>query len=115
VINFMRPVKFNAGLLEFCPAPGAPIDLAARLGKRLRELTDMQWSIAVSADKEGAPTVAEKRQLDKAAMIEAIGRHPLVQRIKETFKEVTIREVRDLAPTIEFTPDENISSDEELE
>ncbi len=115
VINFMRPVKFETGLLEFNPAPGAPMDLAARLAKRLRELTELQWTVAVTADNEGAPTVAEKRKLDKAAMIEAVERHPLVQRIKDTFKDVTVREVRDLAPTIEFTPDENISSDEDLD
>ncbi|OUR75267.1 DNA polymerase III subunit gamma/tau [Alphaproteobacteria bacterium 46_93_T64] len=115
VINFMRPVKFKKGLLEFSPAPGAPIDLAARLGKRLREITEQQWTVTVAAEAEGAPTVAEKRQLDKAAMIEAVQRHPLVQRIKEKFNGVTIREVRDLAPTIEFSQDENISGDEELD
>jgi len=110
VINFVRPVKFEEGLLEFSPAPGAPADLAAKLGKRLREVTDKHWAVSMSADAEGAPTLAEKRQHDKAMMIAAIEKHPLVQTIKKTFEGATIREVRDLAPDLETFAGDDISA-----
>jgi len=115
VMNFVRPVKFETGFLEYSPSLGAPADLAARLGKRLRDLTGQPWQVVQNADIEGAPTVAEKLQHDKAAMIAAIEQHPTIMRIKETFKGATIREVRDLAPTIENMPDEDISGDEDIE
>ncbi|MCG8493250.1 MAG: DNA polymerase III subunit gamma/tau [Sneathiellales bacterium] len=110
VINFVRPVKFEEGVLEFSPAPGAPADLAAKLGKRLREVTGNPWAVSMSADAEGAPTLAEKRQHDKAMMIAAIEKHPLVQTIKKTFEGATIREVRDLAPDLETFAGDDISA-----
>ncbi len=100
VINFVRPVRLEAGVLEFAPAPGAPADLAAKLGRRLREITGDQWLVEMSAEAEGAQTVSEKRLSDKAALIAAVERHPLVQRIKETFDGATVVEVRDLAPDL---------------
>ncbi|MBE7635432.1 DNA polymerase III subunit gamma/tau [Sneathiella sp. P13V-1] len=102
VINFVRPVKFDKGYLEFSPAPGAPVDLAAKLGRRLREITGEPWQVELSADAEGAPTVAEKRQSDRAAMLAAAERHPLVQKIKDTFNGATVVEVRDLSPDIDM-------------
>ncbi len=115
VINFVRAVKLEPGLLEFSPAPGAPVDLAARLGVRLRDITDEKWSVTLSAEAEGAPTVAEKRQQDKAILISAIERHPLVQSIKDIFEGASIRDVRDLAPSLEFIADDDISPVDENE
>jgi len=100
VINFVRPVRLEKGVLEFAPAPGAPADLAAKLGRRLREITDDPWQVEMSAEAEGAQTVAEKRLSDKAALIAAVERHPLVQKIKDTFDGATVVEVRDLAPDL---------------
>lgn len=115
VINFVRPVKFEIGLLEFSPAPGAPVDLAVKLGNRLRVLTGEPWTVTMVAEAEGAPTVAEKRQLDKTAMIAAVERHPLVKKIKDIFEGASVVEVRDLSPEIENSLDENISSDDLIE
>ncbi|GLQ05430.1 DNA polymerase III subunit gamma/tau [Sneathiella chinensis] len=115
VINFIRPVKFEAGYLEFSPAPGAPADLPAKLGMRLRELTGERWQVSMTAEAEGAPTLAEKRQLDRAAMIAAIEKHPLVQNIKEIFGGATVSEVRDLAPTFEPASDDFASGDDDLD
>jgi DNA polymerase III subunit gamma/tau len=115
VINFMRPVKFEQGYVEFSPAPGAPADLAVRLGLRLREITGDKWAVSMSAEAEGAQTVAEKRLSDKAAMIAAVERHPLVQKIKDVFDGATVVEVRDLAPDIEFLPGDDMSDTDDLE
>jgi len=115
VINFVRPVKFEIGLLEFSPAPGAPMDLAVKLGSRLRALTGEPWTVNMVAEAEGAPTVAEKRQQDKTAMIAAVERHPLVKKIIDIFEGATVVEVRDLSPDIEILLDENISSEDIIE
>ncbi|WP_169543313.1 DNA polymerase III subunit gamma/tau [Sneathiella aquimaris] len=115
LINFVRPVKFEKGVLEFSPAPSAPADLAARLGIRLREITGEKWSVTLSANAEGAPTVAEKRALDKAAMIAAIDKHPLVQSVKSIFEGASIRDVRDLGPGLEFMADGDISPNDDSE
>ncbi|MEH6403117.1 MAG: DNA polymerase III subunit gamma/tau [Sneathiella sp.] len=115
VINFVRPVKFEIGLLEFSPAPGAPMDLSVKLGARLRDLTGEPWTVTMVAEAEGAPTVAEKRQLDKTAMIAAVKRHPLVKKIIDIFDGATVVEVRDLSPDIEIVLDENISSEDIIE
>ena len=115
VINFVRPVKLEKGFLEFSPAPGSPADLAAKLGLRLREITGDKWSVIMAAEAEGAPTVAEKRQRDKAMMIAAIERHPLVQSINDIFDGATIRDVRDLGPGLEFMADDDISPNDDSE
>ncbi len=115
VINFVRPVKFVDGLLEFSPAPGAPADLGSRLAKRLRELTRAPWQVSMTADVEGGPTIAEMRMSRKAAMIAAADKHPVVQKIKDVFAGATVREVRDLSPDIEIMMPEDISDGEDIE
>ncbi len=115
VINFVRPVKLLNCVLEFSPAQGAPMDLAARLGKRLRDLTGKPWKVSMTAEAEGGQTIAELRMSHKAAMIAAAEQHPLIKKIQEKFAGATVREVRDLSPDIEFFPDEDISGGDDLE
>ncbi len=115
VTNFVRPVKFEAGLIEYSPAPGAPADLASRLGLRLREITAEKWAVQVSSSAEGAATVAEKRQNDMAMEIAAIEANPMVQNIKNIFPDATIREVRDLGPTLDSLSEDHISGEEDID
>ncbi|MCF8467366.1 MAG: DNA polymerase III subunit gamma/tau [Sneathiella sp.] len=115
VLNFIRPVTFEQGLIEFSPTAGASADLATRLGQRLREITDEQWVVRASAHAEGASTVAEKRQSDKAAEISAMESHPMVQSIKFLFPDATIREVRNLGPSLDILLDDVISGEDEID
>ncbi len=115
VLNFVRPVAFEYGLIEFSPAAGAAADLAARLGKRLREITGDQWDVRMTAHAEGTATVAEKRQSDKAAEIEAMEGHPMVQNIKSLFPKSTIREIRHLGPTLDIMLPDDISGEDETD
>ena len=115
VLNFIRPVTFEQGLIEFSPTTGASADLATRLGQRLREITDEQWVVRMLASAEGASTVAEKRQSDKAAEISAMESHPMVQSIKSLFPDATIREVRNLGPSLDILPDDVISGEDEID
>lgn len=115
VINFVRPVKFHDGMLEFSPSPGAPADLGARLGKRLRDLTGNPWKIVMTAEAEGGQTIAEMRMSRKAAMIAAAEQHHVIQKIKSVFQGATVREVRDLSPDLEILAPDDISDSEDIE
>jgi DNA polymerase-3 subunit gamma/tau len=115
VTNFMRLVNFEEGYLEFSPTTGASPDLAAKLGVRLRDITGDKWVVKMAPSAEGAATIAEKRQHDKAAEIDALQTHPLVCSIQNTFPGATIREVRNLGPTLESTAEHDISDEEEID
>ena len=75
--RFIRLVSYRPGAFEFNPAPGAPADLANRLGQILQGATGQRWVISVS-DAEGAPTVAEDRRADADAARDEAKTHPLV-------------------------------------
>ena len=115
VLNFVRPVAFKRGLIEFSPAAGAAADLAPRLGRRLREITGEKWDVRMTAHAEGAATVAEKRQSDKAAEIDAMESHPMVQNIKSLFPKATIREIRHLGPSLDTMLPDDISGEDEID
>jgi len=115
VTNFVRLVCFEPGEIEFSPAPGATADLAARFGARLRAITGEKWTVLVSRDAEGAPTVAEKLKNDRAAEISAIEEHPMVQNIKALFPEASVREVRHLGPTLDSLDADHISDEDEID
>ncbi|USG61744.1 DNA polymerase III subunit gamma/tau [Sneathiella marina] len=115
VANFMRLVKFEEGLIEFSPTTGASPDLAAKLGLRLREITDGKWVVKMSAAAEGAPTIAEKRRHDKAEEISALENHPMVRNIQTVFPGATIREVRNLGPTLDSSDVHIISEEDEFD
>ena len=115
VLNFVRPVTFKQGLIEFSPALGAKADLATRLGKRLRDITGEQWEVRMTAQAEGAATVAEQRQSDKAAEIAALESHPLVQDIKSLFPAASVREVRHLGPSLDIALPDDISGEDEFD
>ena len=100
VESFVRVVRYKPGMIEFSPAPGAPVELAGRLSQRLRELTGARWQIAVSGD-EGQPTIAEQGAAAKAAENALAAEHPLVLAALEAFPGAEIRSVRRLGATAE--------------
>ena len=94
---FVRLVRYRPGLIEFNPAPGAPGDLAGRLGQVLRSATGERWSVLIS-DEAGAPTIADdRRAAEEAAKTEAEN-HPLVAAALATFPGATISAVKPLTP-----------------
>lgn len=115
VTNFMRLVKFEEGFIEFSPTAGASPDLVAKLGVRLREITGGKWVVKMSATADGAPTIAEKRRHDKAAEISALESHPMIRNIQSIFPGASIREVRNLGPTLDSLDEHDISEEEEFD
>ncbi|TNE34090.1 MAG: DNA polymerase III subunit gamma/tau [Alphaproteobacteria bacterium] len=113
VLNFMRLVAFEPGRIEFAPASGAAADLAARLSLRLKELTGQHWAITKNENVDGRATLAEQRESDRAAAIDAMEHHPMVQNIRALFPDASIREIRDLGPSLDMMPEDNISGEDD--
>jgi DNA polymerase-3 subunit gamma/tau len=90
---FVHLVHFEPGRIEFRPAPGAPRDLANRMGQLLGEWTGARWLIAVS-EAAGEPTLGERRQQREAELRNGVAAHPLVRAVLETFPGATIAAVR---------------------
>jgi DNA polymerase III subunit gamma/tau len=87
-------VYFEPGRIEFRPAPGAPRDLANRLGQLLGEWTGMRWLIAIS-EAEGAPTLRQRQEQREAELRNGVAAHPLVRAVLDTFPGATIAAVRE--------------------
>ena len=95
VEEYVRLVRYRPGAIEFNPAPGAPADLAGRLGQTLRALTDARWGVSVS-DAEGAPTVADERRRERDAIRAEAENHPLVAAALASFPGARVSLVRPL-------------------
>ncbi|HET7409514.1 MAG TPA: DNA polymerase III subunit gamma/tau, partial [Paracoccaceae bacterium] len=96
VEEYVSLVRYRPGLIEFNPAPGAPGDLAGRLGQTLRALTDARWGVSVS-DGEGAPTVAGERRRAADDMRAKAEDHPLVAAALASFPGARVSVVRRLS------------------
>ncbi|MEM1159615.1 MAG: DNA polymerase III subunit gamma/tau [Pseudomonadota bacterium] len=94
---FLRLVRYRPGLIEFNPAPGAPADLAGRLGQVLRSATGERWSVLVS-DAPGQPTVAEDRRAAEADAKAEAQNHPMIAQALAIFPGATISQIKPLTP-----------------
>lgn len=89
----VRLVRYSPGRIEFEPAPGAPQDLAARLGQRLQGWTGARWGVSV-VGTGGAPTIAEDRDREEnEARAEAMA-NPMVQAVLAAFPGAKITDIR---------------------
>jgi DNA polymerase-3 subunit gamma/tau len=89
----LRLVAYQPGRIEFEPAPGAPADLAQRLGQRLQAWTGNRWGVSV-VSSGGAPTIDETRNAERDALRAQAEDHPLVQAVLAAFPKARIAEIR---------------------
>ncbi len=89
----VRLARYEPGRIEFSPAPGAPRDLAQRLGQRLQLWTGVRWAVTV-VNEGGAPTIDEVRSARHRAEVEQATTHPLVMAVLKAFPDAQITEVR---------------------
>ena len=102
-------VRFEPGRIEFRPEPGAPADLASRLGKALGDWTGRRWLVSISGEP-GEATLAEQARAAEAAHRAEAASHPLVKAALELFPDATITGVRrlhDADPAEPMDDDEN--------
>ncbi|MEE4118643.1 MAG: DNA polymerase III subunit gamma/tau [Paracoccaceae bacterium] len=89
----VRLVSYRPGRIAFEPAPGAAPDLAQRLGERLSRWTGARWAVTLVSEG-GAPTIAEARDAERAALEEQARAHPMVQAVFEAFPQARIAAIR---------------------
>jgi DNA polymerase-3 subunit gamma/tau len=114
-------VRFAPPVIEFRPAPAAPRDLAANMGKLLEAETGRRWTIVVS-DAPGAPTIDQAEGVAAADAVDSAASHPLVQAILAAFPGARIEAARPPAAETEpelpadwaaFTPPDELYLDDE--
>jgi DNA polymerase-3 subunit gamma/tau len=101
----VRLVRFEPGVIEFNPLPGAPPNLANRMGGLLLEWTGRRWVIGVSG-AVGQETLAETDRARIDASLDSARMSPAVIAVMEAFPGATITEVRNLAQTAPEAEDE---------
>jgi DNA polymerase-3 subunit gamma/tau len=89
----LRLARYEPGRIEFSPAPGAPRDLASRLGQRLQLWTGARWAVTV-VNEGGAPTIDEVRTAKHRAEVDRAATHPLVIAVLKAFPDAEITEIR---------------------
>ena len=95
VESHLRLARYAPGRIEFEPAPGAPADLASRLGQRLQGWTGARWGVSV-VGSGGAPSIAEARAAEQDERTAHAMAHPLIQAVFAAFPTARITEIRSL-------------------
>ncbi|MGR3804482.1 DNA polymerase III subunit gamma/tau [Marinibacterium profundimaris] len=89
----VRLVSYSPGRIEFCPAPGAPADLAQRLGGKLQSWTGNRWAVIVTSEG-GAPSIAEVRDAERLAMEAEAEESELIRAVRAHFPTAKITDIR---------------------
>ncbi|MGH6883750.1 MAG: DNA polymerase III subunit gamma/tau, partial [Hypericibacter sp.] len=97
LLNDVHLVHFEPGRIEIRPGPGAPTNLANKLGTLLTERTGRRWVIAISSDA-GQATLREQAQAEDQRQRREASAHPLVQAVMKNFPGASIEAVRQLKP-----------------
>ena len=92
--NDMHLVRLEGTQIEFRPGARAPRSLSGDLAQKLKEWTGTRWVVTV-AREGGAPTLAERKNADRAAKIEAVAQEPLVRAVLDRFPGAEIVAVRE--------------------
>lgn len=91
--NQVRIVAFEPGRIEFSADGGADRDMVQKLKGFLEEHSGRSWAVALARDA-GGDTVSEIRNRDAQKARTAIGTHPLVKAVLDTFPGAHVEEVR---------------------
>ena len=93
VERHVRLVSMETGRMEIAVEPGAPPDLAHRLGRFLQDVTGERWMIIVSREA-GGETLHEIDQREQARQLSDAASHPDVAAVLQAFPGAEIVDVR---------------------
>ncbi len=99
----VRLVSYAPGRIEFEPAEAADRGLAPRLAQRLQAWTGARWGVSV-VSAGGAPTIADDRRRDEAALRARAMEDPVVQAVLAAFPGAKMTSVRPLGGPDEALP-----------
>jgi DNA polymerase-3 subunit gamma/tau len=91
--NDVRPVRFEAGRIEFSLTEGASPLIAQSLSRRLQEWTGERWMVTLVAGSK-APTLRENAEAREAERLSGVAANPLVRKVMARFPGAQIVEVR---------------------
>ncbi len=89
--DWVRVIALASGELTYAVAPGYPGDLGPELRDALLRATGERWTVQ-RGEGEGAPTLREQAEAQKAAETELLRRHPLVEAAFAAFPQAEIIE-----------------------
>jgi DNA polymerase-3 subunit gamma/tau len=98
--DWVRVIAIAPGELIYSVAPGYAGDLGPELRDALLRATGERWTVQ-RGEGEGAPTLREQADAQKAAEDEALRRHPLVEAAFAAFPQAEI---------VDDTPDARVAS-----
>jgi len=110
----VRLVRFEDGQLEIGVLPSAAKTLVGDLSRKLAAWTGRRWMVAVSSE-EGAPTVRQQMESEKAELMRGVRADPLVQSVLQRFPGAEIVDVRRSEAAREAVPDADMLPDPERE
>jgi DNA polymerase-3 subunit gamma/tau len=110
----VRLVRFEDGQLEIGVLPGAAKTLVGDLSRKLAAWTGRRWMVAVSSE-EGAPTVRQKMETEKAELMRGVRSDPLVQSVLQRFPGAEIVDVRRTEAAPDAVPNADVLPDPERE
>ncbi len=114
VQQYVRPISFRPGAIEFEPAPRAPADLTRRLSSKLKEWTGQTWLVA-TAGGGGAESAWERQKREEVEARAAILADPFVMSVMDAFPGAELLGVRQLAvpqgEAVSVNPDEDVEED----
>ncbi len=110
----VRLVRFEDGQLEIGVLPSAAKTLVGDLSRKLAAWTGRRWMVAVSSE-EGAPTVRQQMESDKAELMRGVRADPLVQSVLQRFPGAEIVDVRRTEAAPEAVPGADMLPDPERE
>ncbi|MDE2364206.1 MAG: DNA polymerase III subunit gamma/tau [Hyphomicrobiales bacterium] len=96
----VRLVRFEQGQVEFSLAPGGSTHLPQVLMRRLQEWTGERWIVALS-NREGYPSIAERRAEEERERQRGVAADPLVRAVLEKFPGAEIVSVRNASEAMD--------------
>jgi DNA polymerase-3 subunit gamma/tau len=91
-------VRFEEGAFEFSAGPGASVELAQTLSRKLSEWTGFRWIVALSREK-GAPSLKQQADAKTEDALADVRADPLVQSTLKQFPGAEIIAVRKPEPS----------------
>jgi DNA polymerase-3 subunit gamma/tau len=110
----VRLVRFEDGQLEISVLPSAPKTLVGDLSRKLAAWTGRRWMVAVSSE-EGAPTIRQQMETQKAELMRGVRADPLVQSVLQRFPGAEIVDVRRTEAAPEAPSEADVLPDPERE
>lgn len=92
LVGNVRPVKFEAGRVEFAVCESLPSDFSARISEALNKWTGVRWVVVISK-QQGQPTMQEIKKADEAKLKEEISKTPDVSKVLEMFPGAVVEKV----------------------